>query len=145
MFDAPNARVRRTGGVGRWRSETEGVVERRGEGRREREREEGVMDGVTAAGDTLSLPLHLLWEEGTLVESALGERARVLELQLQLRNQATVVKGPPAARRPGTHSGSKPLEFKAAIVLESQVNAASAVRILDDALLLSLFHSTPHL
>lgn len=52
------------------RTETEGVAERE----ERRGRGEGVMDGVTAAGDTLSLPLHLL-REGALVKSALGERA----------------------------------------------------------------------
>lgn len=69
MFDAPNpASERGRRGVG-GRTETEGVAERE-----ERKGRGGVMDGVTAAGDTLSLPLHLL-REGALVKSALGERA----------------------------------------------------------------------
>lgn len=74
-----------------------------------------VMDGVTAAGDTLSLALHLLREHWSRVHwgrgrgrgtEAEGPRGRPLESELQLGNQAKVVKGPSAACRAGIHSGS---------------------------------------
>lgn len=131
------------GGGGR--SETEGVAER--EERRAR-REEGVMDGVTAAGDTLSLPPHLLREGGTLVKSALGERAKGpggagaatatgAASATTAATRQSVAKGPSAAHRAGTHSGAEPPQFEA-----HQVDGAAAVRILDDTSVSRFTHFT---